>query len=164
MALKLDPFGRFKARLDGPPPFATIRDWDRWQEGAFERFVERESTGRPDGPLFSDPGAMVLRGRKMNPLRLLRTGTLILYPDRIELATLLGERLVFPVADIEGISVLKKNILEFYVGRDLYQTRFTMRSASARKWQTAVEILSLRAARLAANNASESTLSSPKIV
>jgi 1-acyl-sn-glycerol-3-phosphate acyltransferase len=170
MALKLDPFGRFKARADGPPPFANIRDWDRWQEGAFERRIlrsasaERDPGGRLDSPLFSDAGAVIMHGRKMNPLRLLRTGTLILYPDRVELATLLGERLVFPVADIEGISVLKKNILEFYVGRNLYQTRFPMRPASARKWQTAVEILSLRAAKKTANNASESTLSSPKIV
>jgi 1-acyl-sn-glycerol-3-phosphate acyltransferase len=141
MALRLDPFGRFKARLDGPPPFSTIRDWDRWQARAFEREVARASAERPGAPLFSDAGAMILHGRKMNPLRLLRTGTLILYPDRLELATLLGERLDFPIAGIEGISVLKRNILEFYVGRDLYQARFPMRSASARKWQTAVEIL-----------------------
>jgi 1-acyl-sn-glycerol-3-phosphate acyltransferase len=160
MALRLDPLGRFKARTDGPPPFASIRDWDRWQEGAFERRVTRDAGGRPEAPLFSDAGAMMLHGRKMNPLRLLRTGTLILYPDRIELATLLGERLRFPVAAIEGISVLKKNILEFYVGRDLYQTRFPMRSASARKWQTAVEIL----AGLAANRARASTLLASRIV
>jgi hypothetical protein len=141
MALKLDQFGRFKARDDGPPVFATIRDWDRWQAIAFEREVGRESTERPRSPLFSDAGALILRGRKMNPLRLVRSGTLILYPDRVELATLLGERLRFPVAGIEGISVLKKNILEFYIGKDLYQARFPMRSASARKWQTAVEAL-----------------------
>jgi 1-acyl-sn-glycerol-3-phosphate acyltransferase len=159
MALKLDQFGRFRSRIDGPPAFATIRDWDSWQALAFERYIERESDGHPGAPLFSDGGAMMLHGRKMNPLKLLRTGTLILYPDRIELATLLGERLGFPVAGIEGISVLKKNILEFYVGRDLYQTRFPMSSASARKWQTAVEILSRRA-----NTASDRTLSSRKTV
>jgi len=157
MALRLDPFGRFRARVDGPPPFATIRDWDRWQAGAFERAVRRKSAERPDAPLFSDAGAVMLQGRKMNPLRLLRTGTLILYPDRIELATLLGERIGFPVADIEGLGVLKKNILEFYVGRDLYQTRFTMRSASARKWQTAALLL----ARIASE---DSTLSGAEAV
>jgi 1-acyl-sn-glycerol-3-phosphate acyltransferase len=146
MALRLDPLGRFRSRGDGPPPpFDTIRDWDRWQADAFRRRILRNAEGggpgRSGGPLFSDAGAMMLRGRKMNPLRMLRTGTLILYPDRLELATLLGERLRFPIADIEGIGVLKSNILEFYVGRDLYQTRFPMRSASARKWQTAVLIL-----------------------
>ena len=77
----------------------------------------------------------------MNPLRRLRSGTLILYPDRLELATFFGERLHFPITDIEGISVLKRSTLEFYLGRDLYQTRFALGSSSARKWAEAVETL-----------------------
>jgi 1-acyl-sn-glycerol-3-phosphate acyltransferase len=146
MALRMDPFGRFRSRIDGPPAFDSIRDWDGWQAEAFRLRIERESDARPSAPLFSDAGAMMLRGRKMNPLQMLRTGTLILYPDRIELATLLGERLAFPIAGIEGVSVLKRSTLEFYLGKDLYQTRFPLRSASARKWQTAVLILARRKA------------------
>jgi len=141
MALRLDPTGRFRARPGELPPFPNIRDWDRWQAGAFRSFVEAAAARRPGAPIFSDPGAMMLRGRKMNPLRRLRSGTLILYPDRIELATLLGERLRFPLGEIEGASVLKRATFEFYVGRDLYQTRFPLRSTSARKWQAAVGIL-----------------------
>ena len=141
MALKMDPFGRFRSRIDGPPVFSNIRDWNRWQAGAFRSRILRDSGTRPSGPLFSDAGAMLLRGRKMNPLRMLRTGTLILYPDRLELATLLGERLRFPIVGVEGVSVLKMDILEFYVGKDLYQTRFPLRPTSARKWQTAISIL-----------------------
>jgi 1-acyl-sn-glycerol-3-phosphate acyltransferase len=144
MALKLDAFGRIKVRKGDAPIFSTIRDWDRWQTIAFERLVRRSAAARPDRPIFSDPGALILRGRKMNPLRRLRTGTLILYPDRIELATILGERLRFPLAVIEGISVLKRSTLEFYVGKDLFQTRFALGSSSSRKWMAAVEILSPR--------------------
>jgi 1-acyl-sn-glycerol-3-phosphate acyltransferase len=144
MALKLDAFGRFRSRGGDQPPFDGIRDWESWQAEAFRRRVERDAASRPLSPLFSDAGALMLRGRKMNPLRALRTGTLILYPDRIELATLLGERLRFPVADIEGLSVLKRNILEFYLGRDLYQTRFPLRSTSARKWHIAAAMLARR--------------------
>ena len=58
----------------------------------------------------------------------------ILFADRIVLATLLGERLAFPLSEVEGIGVLKRNLLEFYVGRDLYQVRFPFRHNSARKW------------------------------
>ncbi len=141
MALKLDGFGRFRARRGDPPPFSGIRDWDRWQGIAFEAKVRADAAARPDRPLFSDAGALLLHGRKMNPLRRLRSGTLILYPDRIELATFSGERLRFPVSSIEGISVLKKSTLEFYVGKDLYQARFAHLSASARKWQNAVVAL-----------------------
>lgn len=141
MALKLDVFGRIRVRKGEAPVFSNIRDWNRWQALTFESRIRREASARPDRPIFSDPGALILRGRKMNPLRRLRTGTLIFYPDRLELATLFGERLRFPIADIEGISVLKRSTLEFYVGKDLYQTRFTLGSSSARKWADAVEIL-----------------------
>jgi len=147
IALKLDAFGRIRPRKGEAPVFTTIRDWDRWQAIAFELRIRRDAAARPDRPIFSDPGALVLRGRKMNPLRRLRSGTLILYPDRVELATFLGERLRFPIADIEGISVLKRSTLEFYVGKILYQTRFALSSASARKWSAAVEILAQWAAK-----------------
>lgn len=142
MALKLDAFGRIKVRKGEPPVFASIRDWDRWQAIAFGARVRREAEARPDRPIFSDPGALLLRGRKMNPLRRLRSGTLVCYPDRLELATFSGERLRFSIPDIEGISVLKRNTLEFYVGKDLYQTRFALGSSSARKWMEAVVELS----------------------
>ena len=141
MALKFDAFGRFKSRSGDADIFSNIRDWDRWQKKAFERRIAADASARPDRPLFSDPGALLLRGRKMNPLRRLRSGTLILYPDRMELAPFIGARLRFPVDSIEGISVLKRNTLEFYVGKDLYQTRFALGSASARKWQEAVVCL-----------------------
>jgi 1-acyl-sn-glycerol-3-phosphate acyltransferase len=141
MAVRLDGYGRFRSRKDEAPVFATIRDWNRWQAAAIERRVIGSAEGRPARPVFSDAGVILLRGRKMNPLRVVRSGTLILFPDRVELATIFGYRLRFPVAAIEGIGVLKRNILEFYVGKELYQARFTMRSASARKWQDAVEIL-----------------------
>lgn len=142
MAVRLDPYGRFKSRADEAPVFATIRDWNRWQAIAFERRILELADARPERPLFSDAGAVLLRGHKMNPLRVVRTGTLIMYPDRMELATVFGYRLRFPVASIEGIGVLKRNILEFYIHKELYQVRFPMRSASARKWQDATEILS----------------------
>jgi 1-acyl-sn-glycerol-3-phosphate acyltransferase len=141
MALRLDAFGRFKSRPGEPLPFTTIRDWDGWQSGAFTRRILARAAACPERPLFSDPGALLLRGHKMNPLRRLRSGTLILYADRIELAPFIGQRLRFAIAEIEGIGVLKKSILEFYVGRTLYQTRFTQSSASARKWQEAVQCL-----------------------
>jgi 1-acyl-sn-glycerol-3-phosphate acyltransferase len=144
MAVRLDPYGRFKSRRDESPVFATIRDWNRWQALAFERRLLELADARPERPVFSDAGTILLRGHKMNPLRVVRTGTLIMYPDRVELATILGYRLRFPIASIEGIGVLKRNILEFYVGKELYQVRFPMRSASARKWQDAVEVFARR--------------------
>ncbi|MDA8426615.1 MAG: lysophospholipid acyltransferase family protein [Treponema sp.] len=145
LSLVMDLHGRFRGLRGEEAPFANIRDWDEWQLDSLGKLVERYrsecSSGSKPHPLFSDAGALLLRGRKMNPLRRLRSGTLILCEKRIALATLLGERIEFPLAEVEGISVLKRNLLEFYVGRDLYQVRFPFRHNSARKWMEAVRLL-----------------------
>jgi len=131
---------RFTPVGSSQPRFASIREWDAWQAQAFAALLKRASA-TPDVPVFSDSGVLVLRGRRTNPLRKLRTGSMILFPDRIELATLSGERLVFPIDEIDGAGVLKQQIFEFYRGKALYQFRFPRRSQSARKWLLAVEWL-----------------------
>ena len=125
------------------PRFATIRAWDQWQRGAFADML-RAAALKPELPVFTDNGVLALRGHRTNPLRRLRTGSLILYPDRIELATLMGERLRFPIGELEGAGVLKQQLLEFYQGRTLYQFRFPRRFQSARKWLDAITILKER--------------------
>jgi 1-acyl-sn-glycerol-3-phosphate acyltransferase len=141
LALRLDARCRLGGTLGRESPFATIRDWSRWQAGALRDSAKAWRRAGPARPVFSDAGAVLFRGYRLNPLRLLRTGTLILYADRIELATILGERLTFPLAQVEGINVLKRALLEFYVGRELYQVRFPFRHISARKWMDAVNAL-----------------------
>jgi 1-acyl-sn-glycerol-3-phosphate acyltransferase len=156
----LDRYGRFRKPGGASPRFRTIRDWDQWQKGAFGAAVglaaaaSREGGScdsalgdprKPSRPFISDPGAVLFHGRRMNPLRRIRTGTLVLYPDRLELATLLGERLAFPLADLDGVGVLKRNQLEFYHHRDLYQVRFALRMISARKWAEAISLFKQRA-------------------
>jgi len=122
------------------PRFKTIRDWNVWQESAMTKLAS-DSKGKPETPLFSDNGVKLLKGYRMNALRKIRTGSMILYRDRIVLATLLGERMQFPIAGIEGEGVLKQQLFEFYQGKDLYQFRFPHRFQSARKWLVAVTAL-----------------------
>ncbi|PKL23079.1 MAG: hypothetical protein CVV47_16350 [Spirochaetae bacterium HGW-Spirochaetae-3] len=122
------------------PRFGSIREWDAWQRGAFAEKVAA-ATAKPLVPIFADGGVLLLRGYRANPLRRVRSGTMVLYHDRIEIATLLGERLSFPIARIEGAGVLKQQLFEFYVGKTLYQFRFPRRFQSARKWLDAVSLL-----------------------
>ena len=140
-ALALDGRYRFRRLGGGEPAFPTIRDWDAWQEKTFAAAAARAAAERPEAPFLSDPGALLLRGRKTRPLRRVRAGTLLLYRDRLELATHFGSRLSFPLAEIEGANVYKRNLLEFYVGRTLFQVRFPLRATSARKWCMGIEAL-----------------------
>lgn len=121
--------------------FRDIGEWDRWQGAAFRDWLAQRSRDRPNEPLFSDSGVALLRGRKMNPLRRVRTGSLVLYPDRLELAPLIGARLSLPLASLSGVGTLKQHLFEFYDGKALYQVRFARRWCSGRKWQAALEFL-----------------------
>ena len=145
-SVRLNPAYRFVPTASGSPRFATIREWSLWQARAFPAKLAALASAATTAtvaarPLMSDPGVMLMRGRKMNPLRKLRTGTLELHADRLELATVSGERLAFSLADIEGEGVLKQQLFEFYLGRNLYQFRFPLRRQSALKWLMAVQAM-----------------------
>ena len=114
--------------------FPSISKWDAWQKKTVQTKAQRALRKFPNHPVISDPGVLLLQGHKANPLRRIRTGILVLFHNRLELATLFGERLQFPLHSLEGITVLKRHLLEFYQGRDLYQVRFPFRYMSARKW------------------------------
>ncbi|HON14337.1 MAG TPA: lysophospholipid acyltransferase family protein [Treponema sp.] len=131
---RVDPFYRLHTISAPYRSFASIGQWDAWQYGTVVTTAERVLRESPNHPVISDAGVLLLQGHKANPLRRIRTGTLVLFPDRLELATLSGERLAFPLKSLEGITVLKRHLLEFYQGRNLYQVRFPFRYMSARKW------------------------------
>lgn len=138
---RLDRFYRFRP-VDGKAPrFATIREWSLWQEKAFRTYLEERSSTQPDAPLFWDVGVFLLKSWKLSPMRKVRTGRLVMYRDRIELIPLVGPPLVFPLSEVEGEGVLKRNLFEFYRGRMLYRARFPSRRSSARKWMMAIGIL-----------------------
>lgn len=140
--VRLSPEYKFTAVGGSVPRMSTIREWDLWQKDAFDALLAK-ACDAPETPIFSDLGVLLLRGHRMSPLRKIRTGTLVLYPGRLELATLSGERLAFPVDEIEGEGVLKQQLLEFYLGKALYQVRFPRRFQSARKWLSAISALKL---------------------
>lgn len=115
----------------------SVRDWGLWQAGSFAE-AAAAARAEPDKPFLVDSGAILFRGYRMNPMQRIKTGTLALYPDRIELKTLVGELISKPLGDLDGIGVLKHNILDFYEGKTLWQVRFVKRSISARKWADAI--------------------------
>ena len=137
----VDGYGRISTESGAKPAFAGIREWDEWQESAFAKAVLEGAMARPRQPLLSEADVVLLRGRRLRPQRIVARGTLQLYPDRLEIETSTGSALAFALADMEGVGVLKKRLLEFNVGRDLYQARMPKPSASARKWHMAIEVL-----------------------
>jgi len=141
VSYQMDRFYRLRRGWPGGGELVTIRDLSLQQEKSFPLFLKQKMERKKAACLFSDPGVVVLRGRKLRPLSRFRTGRLALFPDRIELRPLSGGRLVFPLSEVEGEGVFQRNNFEFYHNRILYQVRFANRSASALKWLMALRFL-----------------------
>jgi 1-acyl-sn-glycerol-3-phosphate acyltransferase len=147
----LDRGGRIRVDIGAKLSFATPRGWNQFQSASLGRRIEAAvlAAASPaigdlgESPIFSDSDLFILRGFRARPLQRLARGELLLFTDRMEFRgdARTGKSMVFPIDAVEGIGVLKRALLEFYIGRDLYQVRFPSRSTSARKWLDAVTIL-----------------------
>jgi 1-acyl-sn-glycerol-3-phosphate acyltransferase len=140
----LDRFYDFhpKSRNGSHECIQTIRDWSLWQTEAYTADVlKRVGTEGRDTALLLNDNTSIYRGCKLDPLRKIATGQLVLFPDRLELQTGKPPGLSFPLEAIEGEGVFKRNYLEFYHGRILYQVNFPGRSTSARKWLMTLGVL-----------------------
>jgi 1-acyl-sn-glycerol-3-phosphate acyltransferase len=156
--LRLDGKMRFRAdrgagrgaEARAAPPFPTIPAWDAWQSAFLESRLEaarRQAASPGSGPaaraepVFADEGVLVLKGWKMRPLRRLGRARLAQFHDRMEITGLPSGPVEIPVAEMEGVGVLKRALLEFYWKGSLWQFRFPSLSVSARKWLDAATIL-----------------------
>jgi 1-acyl-sn-glycerol-3-phosphate acyltransferase len=135
---------RLERESGSGPAFSSIKEWDAWQGPAFERIILERARENPGQPLLSDEGVVLERGRRLRPQFRVAKGRLLLYPDRIEMETGARGTIAFALADLDGVGVLKKRLLEFNVGRDLYRARMPKPSVSARKWHLAIDTLSKR--------------------
>ena len=140
-AQRLDSGYRFRRGGEVEPRFPDLREWMEWQNSAVSMLAFERVAQRSERPLFSDEGVRLLRGHRMSPLLPVARGRLDLYFDRLELVVGGETHLVFHVDRIDGLGVLTRQTLEFYVGKHLYRITFAHKGVSALKWQLAVEAL-----------------------
>lgn len=135
LSLRFTPEGRFAADR-GEPPFTTVLDWDRWQQGTLR--ARTEGAEDLQEPLFRDTEirlGRVLPGRGTEPAA---AGTLALYRDRLEVS---GDcTLSFPVSRIEKISVALTDTMLFTADGCYYEIK-CVRPFAAVKYLMAVRFL-----------------------
>ena len=134
----------YAAQKDGKPGvfFASLREWDLWQEAWLEKLLRTKYAADPELPIFSDKKVSLLKGKRMDTMKNLGSGSLLLNSKALVFRPERGKEVVFSRKDIEGPGVLKWNFLEFYVGKTVYRVTFASKSSSGRKYAVALELLS----------------------
>ncbi len=130
--------GSFRGGSGGPTGLA---DWDSWQESYLARRIAEDFIPDPSAFIFQDEGVRFLKGKRMDTMKSLGRGRLILNSRGLRFEPGSGEAREFAREEIEGPGVLKWNHFEFYVGKTVYRARFGDRAVSGRKYAVALELL-----------------------
>jgi 1-acyl-sn-glycerol-3-phosphate acyltransferase len=129
----IDEYGEFPA--DDNFPFQSLSQWNHWQQDQTVRMVrEYRTLLRPEKPLLSNENLTILTGIGLVPLKPLCQGDLQLWQDRLEFVPFKGEPMIFPLGEIEAVSIFKQQKLEFYHEKVLYRFHFATPRDSAYKW------------------------------
>lgn len=103
LTLIYDEYGHFQAP-QGPPPFATVKDWLHWQK---EQMPALAASGRQ--PLLTDAGQIVFQRDTQQHY----TADLAFYKDKITLTRPDGQVREFPLEEIADINCSERTLVNF---------------------------------------------------
>ncbi len=130
----VDKYGRFPEKSEDYP-FDSLSDWNAWQKkwtrGRADAYRSEES---PSKPILRNRGLTLLTGKGLKPLKKQAHGDLNLWHDRLEFLSDKGKSFVFPLDEIEALSLFKQQRFEFYLRGALYRFNFDSPRDSAYKW------------------------------
>jgi len=103
--------------VDSPFPFRFVADWYEYQENYVR---ELQLSSLPEEPLYTEDCVFerVIVYKKKEPM--FKEAEISLYKDKITVSSK-DTTLVFPFDELSAVSVLGKNKLNLYHGKELYQ-------------------------------------------
>ena len=131
----------FFEREEGRPHHETVRDWNLWQLDFMKAKTTEILESDSQESLFSDDRLIVWRGYRREPMEEYKRGKLTLYPDRVEFESDSSETISFKLADVSGINVQLREVMEFYHEEALYGFRFQDPWVSGYKWMVSLNLL-----------------------
>lgn len=125
LSLRYNAYGRFESMTNKEPPFNTILEWDKWQNSCIQKNTEHYRSSFKEVPITTDSEQLLYQFEVGSSTRLIGSGNLSLYSDRLVLKdSLSGEEAVFPLCDITDMSLMQQTILNFTVaGKYFYEIR-----------------------------------------
>lgn len=136
-SLQMDGFGFPRFPADAPSGIESFYDWDQWQRAYWRDNLPTDT----DSVLFEDRDIDLFISVDRKPLERVGRGTIILYPERMEIHNAIGDSFVFSLKSLQGLNVFKQRYLEFHYDRIAYHVRFRDRHASPYKWMVFYELL-----------------------
>lgn len=104
MQLTFDEYGYFHSKDGSEPPFTTTLDWDRWQKEEIVKICA-EADNAPDKPLFSDENVILTLVNGGEASAAPESGSIAMYPDRLEFTGVSGNSHVIKLTDISKFSL-----------------------------------------------------------
>ncbi len=98
--------------FDDDAPYATVRDWDAWQQKQLAALYETAG----DAPLFSDAGMRLLEIGDSHAVTTVATGTLSMYRDRITLSDV-----TFLIQEVSNMAQVGSSRIVFTSGGKHYE-------------------------------------------
>ncbi|MBN1480652.1 hypothetical protein EH223_21095 [candidate division KSB1 bacterium] len=121
-------------------PTRSVTEWVTWQKQECDRKIDQMlEQHQLNEPIFSDNDVILKIGYKLQPLKEIMRGTMLLYLDRFVVNNSKGEAITFPIADVEGVQVLLANRFEFYYQGSLYKFEFSNPRCSGYKYMCVIQ-------------------------
>ena len=135
-----DMFERYEGLSEGKPRFDLPTEWNDWQT---EVLRSRLSGELSDDAIYSEDKVYVTTASMdtaFPPLDKI-TGRLTLYPDRLVYSRPYMAEQVFPLPDIEHVTLQFKTVLEFYHNNLKYRFESKKPPFSAYMWEQTINLL-----------------------
>ncbi len=127
--------------LSGETHFDNVGDWDRWQaEGLRTSMLENTSDSET---IIQDSMVTVSTGFKSQKLQSFAPeGSISITPWNLHIFNKQGEKkITIPIAEMSGINVQNREILDFYYDGTLYALHDPEKHFNAHKWMLAFDLI-----------------------
>lgn len=105
-------YGYLTSNNNEKPPFETILDWCRWQDIKIAEETDNLKQMPTDKPIFSDDGQTLYQIVKAKKSKVLGTGSLLFYSDRM-IFDCGGNKLTFKLKDISDLAIHGQMVIIF---------------------------------------------------
>lgn len=121
LSLGYNEYGCFESITGGATPFNTILEWDKWQISYIQGKADFYRSLPKDIPITSDMDQLLYSFEIGGNTKLIATGKLILYCDRMVLEDIhTGNKTVFPLHEISDMALIQQTLISFALGGKNY--------------------------------------------